>query len=91
VYFDFAGRLFTKLLLNANRIMPMLLYNKTGNVRINLTLGHVRVTVVAVEKLSITYTERMSLALVIQHAKRMRRIMSSVASIALPYFSTLYH
>jgi hypothetical protein len=34
----------------------------------------------------------MSVALVIQHAKRMRRIiLSSVACLALPYFSTLSH
>jgi hypothetical protein len=33
-----------------------------------------------------------SVALVIQHAKRMRRIMlSSVARLAVPYFSTLSH
>jgi hypothetical protein len=33
-----------------------------------------------------------SVALVIQHAKRMRRIiLSSVACLALPYFSTLSH
>ena len=32
------------------------------------------------------------LALVVQHAKRMRRIiLSSVACLALPYFSTLSH
>jgi hypothetical protein len=34
----------------------------------------------------------MSVALVIQHAKRMRRIiLSSVACLPLPYFSTLSH
>jgi hypothetical protein len=33
-----------------------------------------------------------SVALVIQHAQRMRRIiLSSVACLALPYFSTLSH
>jgi hypothetical protein len=41
---------------------------------------------------SITYSECVSVALVIQHAKRMRHIiLSSVARIALPYFSTLSH
>jgi hypothetical protein len=39
---------------------------------------------------SITYCVCVSVALVICHAKRVRRIMlSSVASLALPYFSTL--
>jgi hypothetical protein len=42
--------------------------------------------------ISITYSECVSVALVIQHAKRMRRIiLSSVACLALPYFSTLSH
>jgi hypothetical protein len=40
----------------------------------------------------ITYTEYVFVALVIQHAKRMRRvILSSVAGLVLPYFSTLSH
>jgi hypothetical protein len=40
----------------------------------------------------ITYSECVSVALVIQHAKRMRRIiLSSVACLVLPYFSTLSH
>jgi hypothetical protein len=40
--------------------------------------------------ISITYCECVSVALVIQHAKRMRRIiLSSVACPAAPYFSTL--
>jgi hypothetical protein len=42
--------------------------------------------------ISITYSECVSAALVMQHAKRMRRIiLSSVACLALPYFSTLSH
>jgi hypothetical protein len=42
--------------------------------------------------ISITYSECVSVALVIQHAKRMRRIiLSSVVCPALPYFSTLSH
>jgi hypothetical protein len=41
---------------------------------------------------SITYAECVSVALVIQHAKRMRRIiLSSVACLAVPYLSTLSH
>jgi hypothetical protein len=42
--------------------------------------------------ISITYYECMSVALVIQHVKRMRRIiLSYVACLAVPYFSTLSH
>jgi hypothetical protein len=42
--------------------------------------------------ISITYCECVSVALVIQHAKRMRRIiLPSVACLAVPYFSTLSH
>ena len=40
----------------------------------------------------ITYSVCVSVALVIQHAMGMRRtILSSVACLALPYFSTLSH
>ena len=47
----------------------------------------VRVTIVAVEKaISIIYSECVSVALVIRHAKRMRRIiLSSAACLTLPY------
>jgi hypothetical protein len=42
--------------------------------------------------ISITYSKCVSVALVIQHAKRMRHIiLSSVACPAVPYFSTLSH
>jgi hypothetical protein len=59
----------------------------------NVTLKRVRVTIVVVEmQKSIPSSECVSVALVIQHAKRMRRIiLSSVACLALPYFSTLSH
>jgi hypothetical protein len=59
----------------------------------DVTLRRVRITIVAVEKtISIEYFECVSVALVTQHAKRMRRIiLSSVACLALPYFSTLSH
>jgi hypothetical protein len=59
----------------------------------NATLRRVRVTIFAFGKaISITYSERVFVALVIQRAKRMRRIiLSSVACPGLPYFSTLFH
>jgi hypothetical protein len=42
------------------------------------------------EAISITHSECVSVASVIQHAKRMRRIvLSYVACVAVPYFSTL--
>ena len=60
----------------------------TGNVSSEVTLGHVRTTIFAVEKLRAW----LSVALVTQHAERMRRIMlSSVTCLSLPYFSILYH
>jgi hypothetical protein len=63
-----------------------------GNVRINVTLRRVRVTVVAVEKQYVLNILSVSVALVIQHAKRMRHVvLPSVACLALAYFSTLSH
>jgi hypothetical protein len=45
-----------------------------------------------VKAINITYSECVSVALVIRHAKRMRSIiLSSVACLVLPYISTLSH
>ena len=60
----------------------------------NVKLRPVRVSTSAVEKKSVTikYYKRVSVALVIKHAMRMRRIrLSSVACLALRHFSTLSH
>ena len=48
-------------------------------------------SIVAVKTIIITYSECVSVALVIQHAKRVRCILSSVACLAVRYFSTLSH
>jgi hypothetical protein len=62
--------------------------NKTGNVRIKVTLeAFLQNHCYHGKAISITYCECVSVALVIQHAKRMRRIiLSSVACLAVPYF-----
>jgi hypothetical protein len=56
-------------------------------------MKRLRVTIVAVEKqLSIKCYECVSVALLIQHEKRMRRIiLSSVACLPLQNFHTFYH
>jgi len=67
--------------------------NKTGSVRINVTLRTFRVTIVALEKKYMcTYSECVSVTLFIQHAKRMRHgIESPMVSLILLCFSTLSH
>jgi DNA-directed RNA polymerase alpha subunit len=59
----------------------------------NLTTRPFRVAIVSVEKpISITYSERVSVALGIEHANSIRRIiLQSVACLAVPCFSTLSH
>ena len=62
-------------------------FDEKGNVLINVTLSRVRVTIVAVEK---KYSECVSVALVIQHAKHMGGIiLLSVACPAVPCLSAL--
>jgi hypothetical protein len=58
----------------------------------NVALGRVRVTIFATEPaINIIYYERESVALVIQHATRIRRtILSSVSYPAPPHFSTVF-
>jgi hypothetical protein len=65
--------------------------NKKGGACINITVRHVCVTIVgAEEKEVLTYSECVSVALVIQHVKCMRHIiLSSVGCLAAPYFFAL--
>jgi hypothetical protein len=53
--------------------------------------GGVHVTIVILGKQCITYSECVPVTLVIQHAMHMRRIISPVASLAVPYFCILSH
>jgi len=64
--------------------------NETGNAHIKVTLWSVPKTTVAMEKQQ--HILRVSVALAIQHAQRTCQIiLSSVACLAVPYFSTLSH
>ena len=63
--------------------------NKTGNVRTKVKLRRFRANIFAARKQEVLHTLSVSVALVIQHAKRLRYILSSLASLALPYFPTL--
>jgi hypothetical protein len=66
--------------------------NRTDNIRINVTLRRVRVTIVDVQKQYVLHILSVSVVLGIQHAMPMRHIiLSSVACPALPYFSTVSH
>ena len=66
-------------------------FNKTGNVRINVTFSRVLSNHFYNRKaVTTTHSECVSVALGIQHSKRMLRILSSsVACPTLPQFSTL--
>ena len=70
-------------------------FNKTDNVRINVTMRHIRVTIVAI---SITYSVCVCVCVCLEpqypigHERRMPHIiLSSVANPALSYFSILFH
>ena len=70
------------------------LLNTTRNVRVNIHTNEVRSRSrrCGGETISIQYYRCMSEALVIRHAVRMRRIiLSSMATLTVPYFSTLSH
>jgi len=55
-------------------------------------MWRVRVTIVSVQKQFVLHTpDVVSVALVIQHAMSMRRVILSVACPALPHFSTRYN
>jgi hypothetical protein len=59
------------------------IFNDTSNVRINVALKRVRVTIVAVEKyLSVSYSEFVSVMLNFEHSIRMRRVILSVACLS---------
>jgi len=63
---------------------------KTGNVHIKVTLRNILKTTVAMENQ--LHILSVSVALAIQHAQRMCHIiLSSMACLVLPYFSTLPH
>ena len=66
---------------------------KIGNVRsYNVTLARSHNYRCREKAVSVTCSECVSVALVIQHAKRMHHnISSSVACLAVPYFPTLSH
>jgi hypothetical protein len=65
---------------------------KQDNVRINVTLRRFRVTIVTVENQYVLIILGLCLKLVFQHTKCMRGItLSSVACLALPIFSMLFH
>ena len=79
-----------------NRYFPLfcvLIYGlvvATGKLGTNVTLRHAHRCYGAKARI-ITHSVCLSVVLVIQHAKRMRRIIfSSVACSAVPHFSTLF-
>ena len=66
------------------------LTNKTGNVRIQQSWGVFVQTSLLGKTISITYSECVFVASVIQHAERSRFILSSVACVTTIFFSSNY-
>ena len=77
----------------AKYLIPVQQDDKTCNAHINVKFRSVRLTTVTVEKaIIITYSQCVSLALVIQHAERMCPIiLSFVTCLVHTYVSTLSH
>ena len=79
-------------LINQERKVHLvsLYYAKIKQCKHYVILGHVRVTIIAVEKaITIIYFECMFLAIIIQHEKRMRHIFIcglSVSTILFPHY-----
>jgi len=69
------------------QVHVVLTVNKTGNVRINVTLKRVLATIVAVEKRSVLHNMNMYVALITQHAMHMRHIVIC----GLPSSTTFFH
>jgi hypothetical protein len=66
--------------------------NKRGNVHINMTLRHIRITIVVMEKEEALHILSVCLWPIIQHVKHMHRIiLSSMAYLPRSNFSTLSH
>ena len=63
--------------------------NKTGVVRVNVTCRCVRVTLCRGQAINIKYSEYVSLALVAQHAKCMRLILSCGMCVSTIFFNII--
>jgi hypothetical protein len=93
---DLYNKLISFSALYVSSILPLSCFNylQERQCKYNVILRRYRVTTVAVQKqhLITTYSECVSVAWVIKHAKRMNcNLLSSVACLVLPYFSTLSH
>jgi hypothetical protein len=74
------------------KIYTNLALNKIGNILIDVTLRRVHLTTCLGRTIRIIYSDCVFVAFFIQHAKCMRCIiLSSVACLAVPYISTLFH